>query len=256
MRAAFCVIAGWPVLLVAFGAGAPVALVVLALAVATGVGLRAVRRVVEHGDGRAHPARGALARELVRLDGLAGRCCRSATWWPAASPTPRARAAWSSSAGSSPRSCSRWGSCRARRARLRRLETAPPVAPPGPRRPARCRERAGPAGSRRLGARRGRPAGSRGVLVPALAEQADQEAHLDLLDRPVQFVGARQTVLLPERGVRQRLTGGGGGMEPHGAGRGVGPAGHRHGDAPPCASGGPFGPGRAAARARMVAVRP
>ena len=70
MRAAFLVLAGWPALLVVFGAGAPVAILVV-VAFGDGPRVRALRRLVEHRDGRAHPCACAFAGELLRLDGLA-----------------------------------------------------------------------------------------------------------------------------------------------------------------------------------------
>ena len=82
MRAALLVLAGWPASWSMFGAAAPVA-IVRRPGVRHRPRVRAVRRLVEHGDGRAHPRACAFAGELLRLDGLAG---------PAAGRVPRRRA--------------------------------------------------------------------------------------------------------------------------------------------------------------------
>ena len=88
MRAAFLVTAAWPLMLVSFAVGAPVALVVV-LVGRHRDGLRAVRGALGHHDGGADPPARAVPRERLGVDGLprpaAARLSR-----PARPPRPRA----------------------------------------------------------------------------------------------------------------------------------------------------------------------
>ena len=71
MRAAFLMIAVWPLMIVSFALGAPVALV-LPLAVATGTGFALFEVFWDTTMAEQHPATRPVARERLGVDGLAG----------------------------------------------------------------------------------------------------------------------------------------------------------------------------------------